>query len=155
MDLQPTDIPYILAHPWQVTRQEWKLHLDGEVERVSRHLANRLARSTESGVARIWRTAEGEPIGILGCYPVKDRTYESVFIASEHMDRHAGRVTREMRRMLRDTARELPGCECVLYSASAHPKQIAWFRFLGFEHLPEKDAGGVRCFRYAAADPMR
>ena len=140
----------LLENPWQISKDEWWLNSESDVARISSYIAKRLELSTEDGFSKIWRTQDKNPIGILGCYKVDEKMYEAFFFASEHMGEHGLKVTVEMRKILIEQASHHKGCKCVLYSASDHPRQIAWFRFLGFEYIPENNEGKARCFEYAS-----
>ena len=140
----------LLENPWQISKDEWGLNSESDVARISSYIAKRLELSTEDGFSKIWRTQDKNPIGILGCYKVDEKMYKAFFFASEHMGEHGLKVTVEMRKILIEQASHHKGCKCVLYSASDHPRQIAWFRFLGFEYIPENNEGKARCFEYAS-----
>ncbi|MEZ4803206.1 MAG: hypothetical protein R2797_10575 [Gelidibacter sp.] len=142
------DILFILGHPWKLTESEWKLQDKYMFEHTLSDIYNRLKLSVADGYTRLWKTSDGEPIAILGCYKVADAIYETFFIGSHHMEAHALKLSFEMRNLLREKAPGYKGCTCRLYSTSDHPSQMTWFRFLGFRYLPEGDLGTTRYFEY-------
>lgn len=146
---RPADVAYVLNNPWRISKDEWELQNETDRERINAYISKRLELSAEDGFSKIWRTQDKYPIGILGCYKVDDKIYESFFFASKHMDNYGRKVTRDMRKLLIEQTINHKGCKCVLYSASNHPKQIDWFRFLGFKYIPEKNEGNARYFEYA------
>lgn len=149
-EIGSADISYVLENPWQISKDEWGLRTEIDLNRIYSYIAKRLELSAEDGFSKVWRTEDKNPIGILGCNKVADKIYESFFFASKHMDEYSLKITLEMRNILREQAFKHKGCKCVLYSASDHPKQIAWFRFLGFEYIPENNEGNARYFEYTS-----
>ncbi len=149
-DIETKDVLYILDHPWSLTESEWRLQDKSLFETTLSDILHRLNRSVTDAYAKIWRTSNDEPIAILGCYKIDDITYETFFIASQHMEEHALKLSFEMRNILREEAHGYKGCTCRLYSTSDHPSQMTWFRFLGFKYKPEGDLGTTRYFEYKA-----
>lgn len=147
-EIRPADISYILNHPWEVSRQEWGLESHEDKIDIRAYIEHHLDLSTKDGFFRIWRTPEGETIGMLGCYEVEDKIYEAFFFASKHMNTYGIKLTLELRRLLKDLSVNFQGCKCRLFSASDHPKQISWFRILGFEYMPNGNMGKARYFEY-------
>lgn len=151
LEIHPEDILYILKHPWEVSANEWGLLAENGIESQLAYLEEHLALTRVDGYSKLWKTADQEPIALLGGYKVGDKKYETFFIASKHMQAHAMRLSFEMRKLLKEKASQYMGCTCGLYSTSAHPSQISWFRFLGFRYLPDKNLGTTRYFEYIAS----
>ncbi len=149
-EILPSDILYVLENPWQISKDEWELQDNNDLERIFQYITKRLDLSKRDGFANIWRTNENNPIGILGCYRVEDKVYESFYFASKYMEEYAIMVTLDMRKILRKQASIYKDSKCILYSASNHPKQIAWFRLLGFKNVPEKNIDSARCFEFSS-----
>ncbi len=146
--IKPVDISYILNHPWKISKNEWKLDSNKDLPEIYSYIETHLDLSSKAGFNKIWRTPANKPIGILGCYKVEDKLYESFFFGSKHMNDYGLKLTLEMRRLLKELTLDYKGCKCCLYSSSEHPKQISWFRFLGFEYMPKGNIGKARYFEY-------
>lgn len=143
-----TDILYILNNPWDITEGEWVLN-DESIKNTSLiYIEEKLTRSATDGYSYVWKTQDDQPIAILGAYKVEEKKFETFFIASKHMVDFALKLSFEMRQMLKEKAHIYKGYSLGLYSESNHPKQLTWFRFLGFKYIPEADAGNTRYFEY-------
>jgi hypothetical protein len=145
----PEAIRYILDHPWSITENEWRLS-KGNKQESFRYIAEHLKLARDDGYATIWRTPDQEPIAILCGFRVGEREFETLFVGSIHMEDHALKLSFDMRQLLREQSLRYRGCTCRLYSTSSHPKQLSWFRFLGFKHLPQGDVGDTRYFEYVS-----
>lgn len=147
-EIRPVDISYILNNPWEISKNEWELNTETDHAEILSYLKSHLDLSSKDGFYKIWRTPSKKPIGILGCYKVEEKQYESFFFASKHMQEYGIKLTLEMRNLLKEQAINYKGCKCCLYSSSDHPKQISWFKFVGFEYLSAGNIGKARYFEY-------
>ena len=148
IDIETNDVLYIADHPWTLTESEWSLKDKSRYDHTISDIFNRLQLTINDGYSKIWKTLKNEPIAILGCYRVDDKTFETFFIASHYMEAHALKLSFDMRTIIREKALGYHGCTCRLYSTSEHPSQITWFRFLGFKYIPERNLGMTRYFEY-------
>jgi hypothetical protein len=149
-EISAIDISYILDNPWVITESEWNLQDKTSLNNMLLDISRRLKLTFEDGFSKIWKTTNNEPIAILGGYKIEPKKYETFFIASKHMKDHALQLSFDMRKILKEKATIYKGCSCGLYSTSAHPSQITWFRFLGFSYIPEGNLGNTRYFEYKA-----
>lgn len=147
-EITPGDIKYILDNPWYISEGEWSLGDNQEIPSTT--INKRLQLGKIDGYSKIWKTTKNEPIAILGGYLVADKMYETFFIASKHMEEHALKLSFDMRKILEEKAQVYRGCTLRLYSSSTHPKQMTWFRFLGFKHKKENDISNFKYFEYAS-----
>jgi len=148
--ITPNDISYIIDNPWELTASEWELH-DKKIRNNSlSDIQNRLKLTSEDGYSKIWKTINDEPIAILGGYKTGDKKYGTFFIASKHMKEHALKLSFDMRQILKEKSDDYKGYTLGLYSESEHPKQITWFRFLGFKYKPDENSGNARYFEYTS-----
>lgn len=145
-----TDIRYILENPWGISQYEWILDNQGVVENVLYHITTKLDQAKKDGYFKFWKTDQSLPVAILVCYKFGVSKYETLFVASKHFEGCAMKVSREIREILIEQSLNFPGCTCGLYSISEHPKQIAWFRFLGFTYEPKGNIGNSRYFEFKA-----
>ena len=148
-EITPDDIKYILENPWNLTEQEWGLAEEGVLEGKLKYISNYLEQTCEDGYFKVWRDPDSNPIAMLGMFKVGEKSYETLFIASHHMETHSLKLSFEMRSVLRQRAKDFPGCTLRIYSTSEHSHQITWFRFLGFKYQPESNIGKTRCFEYS------
>ena len=146
--ISANDILFILEHPWSLTESEWSLQDKSLLTDAFEDIRRRLKSTTDDGYSKIWRTPNQEPIAILGGYKIADKKYETFFIGSHYMEEYALKLSFDMRNILREKASTYKGCMCGLYSTSDHPSQKTWFRFLGFQYVPEGDLGMTRYFEY-------
>ncbi len=146
--ISTTDISYILDNPWELTKSEWGLHDKNSMAIALSDIQRRLKLTLADGYSKIWKTPNNEPIAILGGYKIEPKKYETFFIASNHMDEYALKLSFDMRKILKEKASVYKGCTCGLYSTSNHSSQISWFRFLGFKYIPEANLGETRYFEY-------
>jgi hypothetical protein len=148
-DIETADICYILDHPWDITESEWRLS-EGNREQSLDYITKHLQLSREDGYSQSWKTPDQRPIAILGGFRAGEALFETFFVASRHMEDHALELSFEIRTILKEQAVKYLGCTCRLYSTSDHPKQLSWFRFLGFKHISANDIGNTRYFEYVA-----
>lgn len=151
--IQREDIAYILDNPWAISEKEWGFGDPDMRDSMIAVVLLRLEKTRENGYSRIWKTQEGLPIALLGAYQTGDRRLETFFLASEHMQEHALKISFQMRRILRELEPVYAGYTCGLYSGSEHPNQVNWFRFLGFRYIPEGNRGRERYFEYVSPSP--
>jgi len=144
------DILYILENPWKISENEWALHLQSSPASTLSYIQNQLSLAQVDGYSKIWKTKSNNPIAILGCLKKDEDRFETFFVASKHMEEHALKLSFDMREILKDQAKIYKGCTCFLYSVSDHPKQINWFKFLGFTYKPEGNLGDKRYFEYVS-----
>lgn len=110
------------------------------------YLQELLDLANQDGYYKLWRTPEGEPISLLGCYKMQDKNYTTFLISSHHYDEYAMKLSFEMRSILKEKAARYKGYTLGIFSTSQHPNLFTWLRFLGFVHQPEKDVGDRRYF---------
>ncbi len=149
-EISPIDISYIIDNPWELTANEWELHDKNIRDKTLSDIQNRLRLTMEDGYSKIWKTANNEPIAILGGYRTGDKKYGTFFIASNHMEEHALKLSFDMRQILKEKSFDYKGYTLGLYSESEHPKQLTWFRFLGFKYKPDENSGNARYFEYTS-----
>jgi hypothetical protein len=149
-EISTNDITYILDNPWKLTESEWSLEDKSLRDHAFSDIVRRLKLTVDDGYTKIWKTPIYEPIAILGGYKIEAKKYETFFIASNHMEAYALKLSFDMRAILKEKATIYKGCTCGLYSTSDHPSQITWFRFLGFKYIPEENLGNTRYFEYKA-----
>lgn len=149
-EINPKDISYILDYPWKISQGEWRLTGESDKEDTLLYIMELLRLARKGGYSKLWKTTGNDPIAILGGFQVGERKYETFFIASQHMEAHALRLSFDMRQILREQAPHHKGCTCSLYSESEHPGQISWFRFLGFSYMPQGNIGNTRYFEYVS-----
>ena len=150
-DINTSDISFILNNPWSISNFEWQLAAQEDYDDTILYIKNRLKQSAEDGFYRIWKTDNKEPIAILGFFNTADKKYETFFIASKHMDEHARKVSVDLKKLLREKDAVYKQCTCYLYSGSNHPKQVDWFKFIGFNYIPEKNSGSTKYFEYVSS----
>lgn len=149
-DINSNDILYILNHPWFLTESEWELQDKKSMENALDFVVNKLKLCGIDGLSKIWKTYDGQPIAILGFYVIGIKKYETFFLASELMDKYALKISFDLRKILKDEMANYIGSTCIIYSTSDHPKQITWFKFLGFTYVPEGNKGTARYFELAS-----
>lgn len=149
-EISSEEILYILENPWKITENEWALHLQSSPKSTLTDIEHQLKLSKNGGYSKIWKTENNSPIAILGCLKKDEERFETFFIASKHMQEHALKLSFDMREILREQSKVIKGGTCFLYSVSDHPKQINWFRFLGFTYIPEGNLGDKRYFEYVS-----
>lgn len=149
-NIHTEDIRYILENPWKISENEWALHLQSSPDSTLDYILSQLNLAANDGYSKIWKTENNKPIAILGCLKKDTDSFETFFVASKHMEEHALKLSFEMREILKEQAKIYKGCTCFLYSVSDHPKQINWFRFLGFTYKPEGDLGDKKYFEYVS-----
>ena len=142
------DILYILENPWTISEKEWNLYEKSQIDQSHFYVENQLKLAANGGYSRIWKTEDNEPIAILGCLKKEDQQFQTFFVASKHMEKHALKISFEMRDLLREQSTIFKGHTCYLRSYSNHSHQIKWFKFLGFTYIPEKNTGLQRYFEY-------
>ncbi len=149
-DISSQNILYIFNNPWYLTENEWALMNDKLIENARDYVVNQLERCSKDGFSKIWVTPENQPIAILGFYSVGKKKYETFFIASKHMEACALKISFDLRELLKKETSNYKGCTCVIRSASEHPGQISWFKFLGFTYDPKGNTGNTRYFKYVS-----
>jgi len=147
-DIVSEDIVYILEKPWYISEKEWNLYDKSQIERSHFYIQNELKLAKDGGFSRIWKTEDNQPIAIMGCLKKEGQKFQTFFVASKHMENHALKISFEMRDLLREQAVILRGYTCYLYSNSDHPHQITWFKFLGFNYIPERNTALEKYFEY-------
>ncbi|GGD85723.1 hypothetical protein [Planktosalinus lacus] len=145
-EISTGDILFILNNPWYLTESEWKLQDKYSIEGAHDFVVNKLELCEIDGFSKIWKTFDGQPIAILGFYVLGIKKYETFFIAGKLMDEYALKISFDLRALLKQETSNYKGCTCVIYSASEHPGQISWFKFLGFRYVPEFNKGAARYF---------
>ncbi len=145
-DISSNDILYVLNNPWYLTESEWGLQDKKNIENTYDVVVNKLNLCDIDGFSKIWKTSDGQPIAVLGFYVIGIKKYETFFIASKHMDAHALKISFDLREILKAEISNYKGCTCVINSTSDHPKQITWFKFLGFRYEPKGNIGNTRYF---------
>lgn len=148
--ITPEDVWYILNNPWEITNYEWELHNESIKNNNFLIIEDNLKLAVEGGYYNIWKTANNEPIAILAAYKVANKQLESLFIASKHMEERALKLSFDMRQILKEQSFIFKGYTLGLYSESEHPKQLTWFRFLGFKYKPESNKDNARYFEYVS-----
>lgn len=146
--ISSSDILYILENPWNISEGEWGLQDKNAHHGIASNIQRKLALAANDGYFKIWKTPAQEPIAILGGHKVGEKRYETFFIASKHMDKHAMAVSTDIRKVLQDLGPLYKGCTCGLYSVSEHPNQLKWFKFLGFTYVPQNNVGNSRYFEH-------
>ncbi|MEB8345388.1 hypothetical protein OO010_04975 [Flavobacteriaceae bacterium KMM 6898] len=149
-EITTADITYILKNVWEKSRPEWLLSNENERQETLQFIKNRLKSTQTEGYSKIWKTVNGEPIGILGAYKIGAKRYETFFICSQHMQVHAMELSFEMRKILLELSIEFKGCALGQYAEAHRTDQFSWFRFLGFKYKPEGNVGNTRYFEYVA-----
>jgi hypothetical protein len=145
------DIKYIISNPWSISIKEWQLDDPSTHDTTMQTIDQRLEVAKTDGFAKIWKNEEQLPIALLGFYNVGYKIYETFFIASALMDMNGRKVTVDLRKLLQEKeATDYRNCRCRLYSQSDHPKQIEWFKFIGFEYFPMYNRGDVHYFEYVS-----
>lgn len=143
------DIIYILENPWDLTKSEWSVQNENDLNNTLSFIENKLDASHADGFLQVWKTLEGQTIAILGFYNVGQKIYETIFIASKYMDDYALKISLDLRDVLQKKESTVyKGCACRLYSTSDHPKQVRWFNFIGFQYLPHRNVGNSKYFEY-------
>jgi hypothetical protein len=151
-EITQQDITYIIDNPWELTASEWELHDEVIRKNSLSDIQNRLKLTEEDGYSKMWKTDNNKPIAILGGYRTGDKKYGTFFIASKHMEEHALKLSFDMRQILKEKSSEYRGYTLGLFSESEHPKQLTWFRFLGFKYKPDENSGNARYFEYTSKD---
>lgn len=149
--IKTRDIRYILENPWSISKFEWQLEEQEDLDSTILYIQNRLKQSQDDGFYEIWKTENNKPIAILGFFNTAEKKYETFFIASKHMDEHARKLSIALKKILREKDKVYKKCTCYLFSGSNHPKQIEWFKFIGFKYIPEKNSGGTKYFEYVSS----
>ncbi|OIP50066.1 MAG: hypothetical protein COZ75_00520 [Flavobacteriaceae bacterium CG_4_8_14_3_um_filter_34_10] len=149
-DISFEDILYVLNNPWFLSESEWALQDNKGIKNAFDFAVNKLKLCDIDGLSKIWKTADGQPIAILGFYVIGIKKYETFFLASKLMDNHALKISFDLRKILKDEMANYLGCTCIIYSTSNHPKQMTWFKFLGFTYVPERNKGAARYFELAS-----
>ncbi len=145
-EITTEDLWYILNNPWSITEAEWRLRDENSRKSMFSYIQELLELTAGEGYSTIWRTSNNEPIAILGGYKVADKKYTTFFVCSHHYEENAMKLSFEMRKTLRNKAKEYKGCTLGIYSISQHPNLFTWLRFLGFTYLPEGNKGDWRYF---------
>ena len=145
-EISTDDILYVLNNPWYLTESEWGLQDEKSIEGAFDFVINKLKLCDIDGLSKIWKTHDGKPIAILGFYVIGIKKYETFFLAGRLMDEYALKISFDLRAILKEEISNFKGCICVIYSTSDHPKQITWFKFLGFSYVPEGNKGTARYF---------
>ncbi len=145
-EISASDILYVLNNPWYLTESEWGLQDKKSIENAYESVVNKLKLCDIDGFSKIWKTSEAQPIAILGFYVIGIKKYETFFIAGKLMDGLALKISFDLREVLKQEISNYKGCTCVIHSASDHPKQITWFKFLGFRYEPKGNIGNTRYF---------
>jgi hypothetical protein len=149
-NIVPADILFILENPWEISKNEWHLYDHNQIQSNLLHIQSELKLAEDGGYSRIWKTEDNEPIAILGCLKKEDQQFQTFFVASKHMEKHALKISFEMRDLLREQSTIFKGHTCYLRSYSNHSHQIKWFKFLGFAYIPEKNTGLQKYFEYVS-----
>lgn len=148
-NINDQDIQYIMENPWDLSKSEWQLEDEASRKDTLVFINTKLDLCKKDGFMHLWETMDGHAIAILGFFNIGPKLYETFFIASKHMNECGMKVSFELRRLLEDKeSSEYRGCTCRLFSLSDHPKQINWFKFIGFEYLPHKSIGDHKYFEY-------
>ena len=148
LQINNSDILYILENPWKISEGEWGLQDKNAHHGIASNIQRKLALAANDGYLKIWRTPNHEPIAILGGHKVGEKRYETFFVASKQMEKHALAVSVDIRKVLQELTPRYKGCTCCLYSVSEHPNQIKWFKFLGFTYVPKNNVGNSRYFEH-------
>ena len=69
-EIRDADILFILENTWEKSKPEWLLANEDERQQTLEFIKMRLRSTKEDGYSKIWKTEEGEPIGILGAYKI-------------------------------------------------------------------------------------
>ena len=141
---------FILNNPWSISKTEWRLGDRNNRESMFEYIQEMLEMARNDGYSRLWRTSEGEPISLLGCYRVSEKNYTTFLVSSYHYEEHAMRLSFEIRQDIREKARFYKGYTLGIYSTSQHPHLFTWLRFLGFKHRPEKNQYDRRYFEFVS-----
>ncbi len=149
-EISSSDILFILKNPWYLTESEWSLIDNKFIENALDYVVNQLKLCDKDGFSKMWVTHDNQPIAILGFYSVGRKKYETFFIASKHIDEFALKISFDLRELLKKETLNYKGCTCVIRSASEHPAQISWFKFLGFIYEPKGNIGNTRYFKYVS-----
>jgi hypothetical protein len=149
-EISTTDIVYILENPWEKSRFEWLLSTEEERRETLRYLWGRLALTENNGYARLWKTASGRPIALLGAFRAGEKQYETFLICSNHMEEHGMKLSFDMRKILKELSMRYTGCTCGQYAQTGNTAQISWFRFMGFKPKPEGNVGNTLYFEYTS-----
>lgn len=149
-EISKEDLWYILNNPWSISKAEWRIGDENNRKSMFTHIQELLELTVDDGYSKIWKTANDEPIAILGSYKVADKKYTTFLICSHHYDEHVMKLSFEMRKTLRDKALQYKGYTLGIYSISQHPNLFTWLRFLGFIYLPEGNKGNWRYFEFVS-----
>ena len=145
------EILYILQNPWLLSKNEWQLENPSNQSIALNSILHKIAQAEKDGFFDIWKTDNDKPIAILGFFNIGVKLYETFFIASNLMESYGMKVSYELRKVLKDKEEtDYRGCTCRLYSESDHPNQIKWFKFIGFDYIPEKSIGNHKYFEYVS-----
>ncbi len=150
-EISNADIMFILENTWDKSRPEWLLADENERRQTLEFIRNRLRSTQNDGYSKIWRTEEGEPIGILGAYKIDILRYETFFICSKHMETHSLKLSFDMRNILKDLALQYKGFALGQYAESHRTDQSSWFRFLGFTYKPEGNVANRHYYEFASS----
>ena len=151
-EIRPKDVSYILDNPWEKLKWEWKLSNKSERQETLQFIQDRLKLTQSGGYSKIWKTPENDPIAIVGGYKVGDKKYETFFVASNHMDEYAMKLSFDMRKILKEISVKFKGCSCGQYSEADNTDRISWYLFLGLKYKPEGNIGNMRYFEYTSPD---
>ncbi|MFT6049980.1 MAG: hypothetical protein ACJAUQ_001223 [Maribacter sp.] len=67
----------ILLEFWsRIIKSEWLLATEDERRETLAFIQTRLKSTQSDRYSKIWKTATGEAIGILGAYKIEDKRYE-------------------------------------------------------------------------------
>ena len=146
--ISDTDLWYLLNHPWAISRAEWRLGDENSKKTMFTYIRDLLGQTEDEGYAYLWKTQQNEPIAVLGCYAVSEKNFTTFLVCSHHYEVHAMDLSFQMRKTLKEKAKDYKGCTLGIYSSSEHPHLFTWLRFLGFTHLPQGDKGEWRYFEY-------
>lgn len=149
-DISPEELWFILNNPWSISKAEWRLGDQNNRESMFEYIQEMLELAKKDGYSRLWRTSEDEPISLLGCYKMSEKNYTTFLVSSYHYEEYAMKLSFDIRKVLRQKAKDYKGYTLGIYSTSQHPYLFTWLRFLGFKHRPEKNQYDRRYFEYIA-----
>lgn len=149
-EITTEDLTYVLNNPWSISEAEWRLRDENSRKSMFAYIKELLELTKGEGYSAIWRTANKEPIALLGGYKLTDTKYTTFFVCSHHYEEHAMKISFEMRKTLRNKAKFYRGCTLGIYSISQHPGLFTWLRFFGFTYVPEGNKGDWRYFEFVS-----
>lgn len=149
-EITDEDLWFILNNPWSVSEYEWRLRDENNRKSMFKYIQELLQKADEDGYKRMWKTPEGEPISILGCYKMSEKKYTTILVSSTHYEKYAMNLSFEMRSILKEKAVKYKGHSLGMYTNSDHPHLFTWLRFLGFTYKPESDNADYKYFEIVA-----